>query len=30
MLLDPERIWMVVQGGKVVAGDPLAAALTSA
>jgi imidazolonepropionase-like amidohydrolase len=24
MLCDPERIWMVVQGGKVVAGDPRA------
>jgi len=30
MLCDPERIWMVVQGGKVVAGDPRAPALTPA
>jgi imidazolonepropionase-like amidohydrolase len=26
MLCDPERIWMVIQGGKVVAGDPRAPA----
>jgi hypothetical protein len=30
MLCDPERIWMVVQGGKVVAGDPRAPTLTPA
>jgi imidazolonepropionase-like amidohydrolase len=30
MLCDPERIWMVVEGGNVVAGDPRAATLTPA
>ena len=30
MLCDPEQIWMVVQGGKVVAGDPRAPTLTPA
>ena len=30
MLCDPERIWMVVQGGNIVAGDPRAATLTPA
>jgi len=30
MLCDPERIWMVVQGGTVVAGDPNAPTLTPA
>ena len=30
MLRDPDRIWMVIQGGKVVAGDPRATAPTPA